>query len=415
MKSGFWFNTVMLCLFAFTIVNADDWSQWRGNNRDGISNEKNLLKQWPEDGPKLLWSFEGLGDGYSSISVAGDLVYLTGESDDKEAVFCLNREGKLLWKTIYGTKWKDSFPAMRSTPTLDGEFLYVISGTGEVVAVNRKNGQIKWSVDMMKKFDADFHSWGIAESPLIVDNKIICTPGGDEASVIALDKTNGNLIWQTTELSEPANYCSPILIERGGKKIIATMLAESFVGIDASNGKLLWRDKFSDYQGDAKDINPVTPIYHNGEIYTTSGYNDGGAMYSLSTDGLSIKRKWVDTTLDVHIGGAVLVDGFIYGANWENNSNGSWVCLDWKTGKVMYEKKWINKGSIIAAEGMLYCYTEKKGIVGLVKANPQEFAMVSEFKLPLGSGQHWAHPAISDGRLFVRHGEALMVYDIKAK
>ena len=414
MKSCIWFNAVLLCLFAVTIVQADDWSQWRGNNRDGISHEKNLLKKWPEDGPKLLWSFEGLSDGYSSISVVGDMIYLTGESDDKEAVFCLNREGKLLWKTVYGTKWKDSFPAMRSTPTVDGEYIYVISGIGEVVALNRKDGKIRWSVDMIKKFDADFHSWGIAESPLIVDDKLICTPGADEASVIALDKSNGNLLWQTTELSESANYCSPILVERGGKKIVVTMLAESFVGIDAINGKLLWRDEFSDYQGDAKDINPVTPIYHNGEIYATSGYNDGGAMYSLAADGLSIKRKWVDTTLDVHIGGAVLVDGYIYGANWENNSNGNWVCLDWKTGKVMYEKKWINKGSIISADGMLYCYTEKKGVVGLVKASPKEFTLISEFKLPLGSGQHWAHPAISDGRLYIRHGEVLMVYDIKA-
>ena len=212
-----------------------------------------------------------------------------------------------------------------------------------------------------------------------------------------------------------ANYCSPILVERGGFKIIVTMLGEHFVGIDASNGKTLWKDAFEDYQDDPDDINPVSPVYFNGSIYTTSGYDDGGALYDLSEDGLSITRRWTDETLDVHIGGVVLVDGYIYGANWENNSKGNWVCLEWETGKVMYEKKWINKGSIISADGMLYCYTEKKGEVGLVKANPKRFELISSFKLPLGDGQRWAHPAISDGRLYMRRGEALMVYDIKAK
>jgi outer membrane protein assembly factor BamB len=190
------------------------------------------------------------------------------------------------------------------------------------------------------------------------------------------------------------------------------MLENTFVGIDASDGKYLWKDKFSDYLGEHKAINPVSPVYHEGMIYTTSGYDDGGALYELSPDGTSVKRRWIDKTLDVHHGGVVIVDGYIFGANWLNNRDGNWVCLDLNTGEVQYEEKWQSKGSIIYADNRLYCYEERKGNIALVKPNPDRFEVISSFKVPLGNKQHWAHPAISGGRLFVRHGNALMVYDI---
>ncbi len=396
-----------------SVVFADDWPQWRGMNRDGISRETNLLKEWPEEGPKLIWSFEGLGAGYSSVAVSKSVIFTTGEIDANEAVFALDINGNLLWKTTYGPRWKDSYQAMRSTPTIDGDNIYVVSGMGKVVCLERKTGNIVWSANPVEQFSAEYHRWGIADSPLIIDDMVICSPGGENASVVAYHKLTGKLIWQSHGLSDVASFCSPILVERGGKKIIVTTLSETFVGIDASNGRTLWKDTFNDYQDDPKDINPVSPVYYNGSIYTTSGYDDGGALYDLSEDGLSISRRWADETLDVHIGGVVLVDGYIYGANWLSNSKGNWVCLEWKTGKVMYEEKWMNKGSIIFADGLLYCYTEKKGEVGLVRPTPDKFSLVSHFKIPLGSGQRWAHPAISDGRLYIRRGEALMVFDIK--
>jgi len=216
-------------------------------------------------------------------------------------------------------------------------------------------------------------------------------------------------------LSEKSCYCSPILVERGGTQLVVTMLDESVVAVDARTGKLLWQDKFLDYQEKAKNINPVSPIYYDGCVYTTSGYNDGGAMYQLSPDGTEAPRKWVDTTLDNHHGGVVVVDGYIYGANWKNNRDGNWICLDWDTGKVMYDHKWICKGSITYADGMLYCYEEKEGTVALVKASPAGFDIVSSFKVPLGDGKHWAHLVICDGRLYIRHGNVLMAYDIRAK
>jgi outer membrane protein assembly factor BamB len=394
---------------------ADDWPQWRGPDRNGISQEKDLLKSWPENGPSLVWTKEDLGKGFSSVTIAKGRLFITGIVDEQEMLTSLDLEGNIQWQTKYGPLWEDSFSEARTSPTIDGDQIYVISGMGKVVCFETVSGKIKWSADTVEEFDGEYHRWGIAESPLIVDDKVICTPGGDEASVVAFDKITGKLIWQTKSLSEQANYCSPILIERGGKKIIATQLAESFVGINAEDGSVIWQDKYEDYQDDPKDINIVSPVYHDGHIYVTSGYDDGSAMFELSADGTKITRKWVDQTLDVHHGGIVRIGDYIYGANWEDNKNGNWICLDWNTGKVMYEEKWNTKGSIISADGMLYCYEEKKGNLALVKANPEKFEKVSSVKIPLGKGPHWGHPSISDGRLYVRHGDALMVYDIKNK
>ena len=406
---------VMLGLISLVAVEAADWPQFRGQNRDGLSAETGLLKSWPENGPQMLWSYEGLGSGWGSAAIVGDQIYIVGDIDKKETLFSLETSGALVWKTTYGDRWNRSFPDARTTPTIEDDRIYVNSGQGNVVCFERASGKIIWQVQTVEEFDGKYHNWGIAESPLIVGELVIATPGGQKASVVALNKMTGKTVWAATELQEKGNYCSPILVERGGKKIIVTMLADHFVGIDAANGKVLWKDAFDDYFPDAKDINPVSPVYYNGQIYTTSGYDDGGALYDLSADGLSIKRMWVDSTLDVHHGGVVLVDGVIYGSNWQGNRDGAWVALDWKSGAVLYEHKWINKGPIIYADGLLYLYTEKEGRVGLAKPNPQKFDLVSSFAVPLGEGEHWAHPSISNGRLYIRHGSALMVYDIKAK
>ncbi|MBD3374092.1 PQQ-binding-like beta-propeller repeat protein [candidate division KSB1 bacterium] len=407
--------TVFLVMLFPVLMFAADWPQFRGLNRDGISPETGLLEQWQPDGPKLIWSTEILGSGFSSPSIANGRVFVTGEIDGEETVFAFDLSGKELWKTTYGPMWKGSYPAVRTTPTVDGSNLYVISGMGNIACMDVQSGQIKWQVQAVDRFKGEYDRWGISESALIVDDIVIVTPGGPDASLVGLNKQTGATVWTSKGLSDKASYCSPVLVERGNKKIVVTMLENHFVGVDAKTGKVYWSDAFSEYQDDAKSINPVSPIVHNGMIYTTSGYDDGGAMYELSADGTSVTRKWTDATLDVHIGGAVLIDGIIYGSNWENNRNGNWVALDWQTGTTRYEHKWITKGAIIAADGKLYCYEEKDGNFGLVNAIPEKFDLISSFEITKGSKQHWAHPAISDGRLYVRHGEALMVYDIKAQ
>ncbi|HIE26731.1 TPA: alcohol dehydrogenase [Candidatus Poribacteria bacterium] len=405
-------------------IQASDWSQWLGTERNGLSKETGLLKEWPEGGPKLLWSedgftsvnhVEGIGSGFSSPSIANGSLYITGMIDNNEILSAYDLEGNLKWRKEYGKAFSKSYPDARTTPTVDGNSIYVISGTGDVVCFDATSGDIKWSVKAFDKFEGKHGSWGIAESPLIVDDKVIYTPCGEKTTVVALDKNTGETVWASESINDKSAYVSPILVERGGKKLIVGVTGDYIIGVNAANGKIEWQFNYKETSEKGRDINAVSPIYHNGYIYVTSGYDHGGAMLKLSEDGTNVSLAWVDSTLDTHHGGVVLVDGYIYGANWINNGEGNWVCLDWNSGKTMYEKKWHNKGSIIYADGMLYCYEEKTGNLGLVKASPEDFTVVSSFKIKQGKGPHWAHPVISDGRLYIRHGNVLMVYDIKAK
>lgn len=396
---------------------AADWPQFRGPKRDGRSTETGLLKKWPQAGPKLLWSVEGLGAGYSSSAIANGLVYTTGKHGPQGYVFCFDLDGKLLWKIPYGPEWTKSYPATRTTPTVNNGRLYVFSGLGTVYCLDAKKGAKIWSRDVFAEFDGQFPRWGMSECLLVDGSEVIATPGGKKASVIALDKDTGEVLWACSELNEGSAYCNPVGVEYKGNRMIVTMLQDSVAGIAPETGKLLWRDSFDDYHTDrSRLVNANTPVYFDGQIHTTSGYDNGGAMVQLHADPARIVRKWVDRTLDVHHGGVVLVDGYIYGANFKSMSRGNWACLDWDTGKVMYDTAWQgNKGSTIYADGMLYCYAEDTGDVGLAEATPNAFNIISSFTITTGEGKHWAHPSISDGRLYIRHGDVMMVYDISAK
>jgi len=391
---------------------ADDWPQFRGPNRDGKSAETGLLQKWPEAGPKQLWAVEGLGIGFSSVAVADGLIYTTGMLGSEGFLFAYDLNDKFQWKVSYGPEWSRSHKGTRTIPTVDDDRVYVFSGTGVLACFDAKSGEKKWAVDTLEKFQGSNLRWGIAESVLIVGSNAICTPGGPDASIVALDKMTGQTAWTSKGLSENSAYCTPALIEISDVQLIVTMLQKSVVGLDAKTAKVLWKDNVKIGIGRAN--HPVTPLYHDGHVYFTAGYDKGGVKYKLSADGTEVIKMWDDDTLDVHHGGVVLVDGYIYGANWKGNARGDWVCLDWDTGEVMYEAKWNgNKGAIIYADGMLYCYDENTGDVALVKASPKSFEIVSCFRITRGSGKHWAHPAISDGRLYIRHGDVLMAYDIK--
>lgn len=398
-------------LIALTILTtcstvfAVDWPQFRGPTRDGQSPETGLMKKWPEGGPRELWSFEGLGKGYASVAVADGIVYTTGMVGKEGVLFAFDLEGNLKWKENYGLEWAGSLPGTRTTPTIDGDRLYLMSGQGRIDCRNAKTGKRIWHIDTPEKFQGKNIRWGIAESVLIENEKVICTPGGTDATVVALNKMTGETIWTTKGLSEKSAYCSPAVIDRGPNRIILTMVQQSIVGIDMNNGRVYWKhpNKVS------YDISAVTPAYENGMMYVTNGYGHGGHMFKLSPDGTSSQRVWSEKSLDVHHGGVVLVDGKIHGAS----NKGNWTCLDLASGEVKYTGKLVGKGSVIYVDGMLYCYGERNGDVGLVKIKPDGYEMVSSFKITKGTKEHWGHPAISDGRLYMRHGDALMCYDIK--
>ncbi len=397
-------------------------SQWRPENRTGVSSETGLLKSWPPNGPDLIWSVSNLPKGYSSPSFGNNLIYLTGNEDKNDFLVAIDPAGSIKWKTSYGTAWNQSYPESRCTPTVEGEKVYVSSGSGEIVCFNGLSGEIIWSQNASQLYKGTFGEWGIAESLIIDGDKLYFTPGGPETTVVALDKNTGTLIWKSASINDSPSYVSPVLIESNGIKMIVNVLLRNIIAVNTVDGSVLWKidhtealdsKKSKEVWGDAPLIKCVTPLYSNGKIYVTGGYEHGGIMLKLSDDCKSVSVEWTDEVLDVHHGGVVLVDGFIYGSNWLSNSNGNWCCIDWNSGKKMYEERWKCKGSVIAADGMLYVYDERSGFVGLVKPNPEKFDLVSSFKVTEGSGPHWAHPVIHNGNLFIRHGNALMVYNIK--
>ncbi|MHC4478371.1 MAG: PQQ-binding-like beta-propeller repeat protein [Planctomycetota bacterium] len=386
-----------------------DWPQWRGWKRDGVSSETGLLKKWPEGGPKLLWSVDGLGKGYSTVAVANGLVFTTGLVDKEGILFAFDLEGHPKWKKSYGPGWTGSRDGVRTTPTVDGDSVYVMSGYGRVVCFDTKTGGRRWAVDTQSRFGGENINWGISESVLIEGQKVICTPGGQDATVVALDKQTGKTIWRSKGLSDRSAYCSAILVERGDKRLVVTITDKSIVGIDAGDGTVLWQHPNKLHKGEPREVNPNSPVYHDGCIYVTSRWI-GATMLRLSEDGTRVKKVRDDERFDPHHGGFVVVHGFIYGANTKGEK---WMCLEWATGKITYEHKWLGKGSVTYAEGMLYCYEEKKGTVGLVKASPAGFEVVSSFLVSKGTDEHWAHPVVCGGRLYIRHGDALMAYDVK--
>lgn len=385
------------------------------SNRDGKSAETELLKKWSEGGPRLLWEVGGLGIGFSSVAVADGFVYTTGMISSEGVLFAYDLEGHLKWKESYGPEWTGSYRGTRTTPTIDADRIYMFSGTGIIACFDAKTGKKHWDVDTLEEFDGENIRWGMSCSPLIDGNKVYCTPGGKKGTMVALDKMTGKTIWATTGLDELSAYCSPILIERGCRRLLITMIQKSVICVSADDGNLFWRIPYPA----PSDTSTITPVYHDGCLYVTSVVNRGitsaGIMFELSADGTSVKKKWNDQTLDCQHGGVIFLDGYLYGSNWYDNTRGDWICLDWETGEVVYKETWNGyKGSFIYADGMFYCYDEA-GNVGLVKASPKSFSVVSTFAITQGSGKHWAHPAISDGKLYIRHGEAMMVYDIRSK
>ena len=393
-------STICICL------NAQDIAQWRGPNRDGIYNESGLLKKWPDQGPKLLWHFDELGDGHTSAAVTSTGVFTTGMIGDKGFVFAFDLKGKLRWKTQYGAEWAVSHNGVRSTPLVVMDKLYLLGSYGELLCLSVADGKTVWTIDVVKKYGARNIEWGLTEN-LLFDGKVLyCTPGGEDASLVALDRNTGKELWKSKGNGETSAYCSPMVIQLQSKKLIVTMMEKSICGFDASDGTLLW--KFEHIN--KTNVHPNTPIYKDGYLYCTTGYAKGGVMLQLSSDGSSVTQVWKNESFDPKMGGVVVLDGRIYGTG---DRSRKFYCLDWKTGREIFSLSNLAPANIIAAEGLLYVYSET-GKVSLVEPKPDGINIISTFKVPFGENPHWAHLVIKDKKLYVRHGTSLMVYDITA-
>ena len=423
------FTVIILTSFLIPEIIAQTSNGWRGPARDGIFRETGLLKSWPETGPELLWESADAGKGYSAPVIAGNCIYLTGmnEAEDKETFLAYSlSDGKKIYEVEYGNPWALSFPDTRTTPTIADGKAYTISGSGEIACINIADGKIVWTVDGGKDFKRLTGNWGTAESPLVYDNKVIYTPAGEETTMIALDAQTGEVVWKTKPFGDIGAYLSPILINYKGKRQIIGSTSIHLIGVNPDTGEIEWA--FEEWgsppeplpaaavQGNTMSVNVAanTPLFVDGFLFFS--HADVGAYKLKLNDKLTdVSLVWNTDSLGTDLGGYVLVDGTIYGSNFLDQYRGDWVALDWNTGELKYRYNWEtkSKGPIVAADGMLYCYDERRGFLALVKHNPEKFDIVSEFRITNGEGPHWSHPVINDGIMYIRHGSALLAYKIK--
>jgi len=400
----------ILALSISSVLSADEgpfWPRFHGPNADNKSTDTGLLKKWPEGGPELIWTTEGIGNGYSGVTIADGTIYTAGDIGENTFVIAMDLDGKIKWKYDNGPKWTRSWGGSRGTPTIDDDRIYHQTAQGQLVCLEAKTGNKIWGINTNETFGTRKTYWAFAESVLIDgDNAIIC-PGGTEASMVAFNKMTGDVVWKTEETGDHHGYATPVLIEQDGLRIILTMTGQALIGVNADGGDLLFRFEFITKH----NVNALMPIYHDGHILISSGYGNGTKLLKLTVKDktASVEEVWYTKELANHHGGVMLVDGYVYGAT------GKWVCLDWKTGEVKWEVEGVGKGCVSMADGLFYMMNEKK-LVGLAKPSPEGHELISQFELPeQGEGRSWAHPVICGGRLYIRYDNFLYAYDVKAK
>jgi outer membrane protein assembly factor BamB len=374
-----------------------------GPNRDGKSADKGLLKEWAEEGPKLLWKTDTVGEGYGSMAVSGGLVYTSGVVQGQLTIFAFNQEGKLRWKQGLDVASHKSPGGSRATPTIDGGFLYLLSGNGVIGCFNARTGARRWT-RTAREFNGESGGWGYAESVLIYKNLAIFKPGGKKF-LAALDKSTGRTIWTSTGFEAGPEYSSCMVAVFEKKPIILTGSTAGIVGFDAQNGRVLFQNKFSA----GNTANCPTPAYADAHVFWANGYGRGGICLKLEAQGNSVaaEEAWTTRNMDCHHGGYVIHEGYIYG-----NDGGGWTCLELATGKKMWHERAVGKGSLCFADGMLYLFSESEGQAGLATCTPQGMEIRGKVQVA-GNGPSWAHPVVANGRLFLRYDRNLYCYDVK--
>ena len=412
-------HTIPLVLaIAVAPVCAGDWPQFHGPNRDNKSTDKGLLKTWPEGGPSRLWEAAGIGEGYSTVAIVGKRIYTAGAIDDDCVITALDMDGKGVWTRKNGKAWKQSYPGTRSTPTIANGLLYHLSGIGNLICLKADSGDVVWSTNILKEFGGRNIIWGLAESPLVVGDKVICTPGGKNVSMVALDRKTGEVVWQCTGAGDKPGYASPIPIEYQGLKQIVTPMSESIVGVRASDGKLLWRYPHKVYT----DQNITTPIFHDGFLIISGCVRKGTTSLQLrvSGDECSVEEHWHNETLDNKQGGIVLLDGRLYGYAPSQNRSKPWVCVDFKSGDTIFQSAPVKSsyryknGCITCADGMLYLFSDN-GNMALAKRTDTGLEATGRLRIEEpGKRPTWAHPVVHGGNLYLRYGDKLGVWNVSA-
>ncbi len=389
--------------------------EWRGENRSGIYNESGLLREWPENGPDLVWEFEGAGNGYGSPIFTPDRMYLAGEIDSIGYLFSFDNFGNLLWKKPYGKGWMVNYTGSRSAPTVFGDHIYLVSGLGVVYCLDKNTGDEIWSVDMINDLHGSFPLFGYSESVIIEDEKLFCMPGGMDTNVVALNRNTGELIWVSKGNSERPGYNSAQIINLKDRNILVNFSAYELMGHDTKTGELLWLQNQDNTTPEERkpglgDTHSNTIIFDDGYIYYAAGDGNGGMKLKLSEDGGKIEEVWRNKEFDSYMGGIVKIGDYLYGCG---TAKRDFKSINAETGKIGSQLK-IGSGAVIAADSMLYYYNHG-GKVMLTTLNPENLEVMGKFKLEKGSREHFAHPVINKGRLYLRHGNIIQAYDIQKK
>jgi outer membrane protein assembly factor BamB len=404
------FAAAAIVLSLPTVVSnkaVDDWPQWRGPKRDGISGEKGLLKSWPAGGPKLLWRASGAGNGYSSFAVAAGKVYTMGARDAVEYVMAFNAaDGKKLWETRLGNRFSnDMGDGPRSTPTIDGNRLYVSGGSGDVAALELATGKPVWHINVLKEFGGSNIRWGFSESPLVLEDRVLINAGARNASVVALNKSNGWVLWKSG--SDEAGYSSAVVHEIGGVRQAIFFTASRALGVDVNTGKQLW----SYNQVSNQTANIATPIVRGNRVFLSSDYGTGAGLLELSggAGGITAREVYFTREMRNHHASSILVGDHLYGF-----SSSILTAMKFDTGEVAWKDRSVGKGSMVYADDRLYLFSEN-GVVGLAEANPSGYKEHGRFEIQAGNAKTWSHPVVANGTLYLKDQDTIYAYDVRAR
>lgn len=396
---------------ATTLAANFDWPQWRGADRTDVSKETGLLKSWPAGGPKRIWLYENGGNGYSGPAIAGGKLFTIGTRDGNEVLLALDANtGKELWSASLGEILANDWGGgPRGTPTIDGDRVYAMSGKGNVASVNIADGKVLWQQGMTA-LGGRVPQWGYTESVLIDGDYAVCTPGGSQGAIAAMDKKTGKVVWRSTEFKDGAQYSSLVPAVINGTRQYVQLTMQSIAGVAAKDGKLLWH---SPWPGKTAVI--PTPIVRDNLVYVTAGYGVGCRQIKIGP-GNEVTTAYDNKVMKNHHGGVILVGDHLYG---HSSQPDTWVCQDFKTGEEVWNHRDFGKGAVAYADGMLYCVAEKDGAVALIDASPKgwqehgRFTLDPQTKIRSQRGRIWTHPVISNGKLYLRDQDLIYCYDIK--
>jgi outer membrane protein assembly factor BamB len=404
---------VLLLLLISCTSRKQNINEWRGPGRTGIYDEHNLQKTWKKEGPAEILCIENIGNGYGSPVITDENIFITGEIDSLLILHCYGLDGKVKWETSLGKEWTESYPGSRSAPTLVDSLLYVGTGMGNLYCVEKENGRIVWSKDFVKDFNGIYPLYGHSEAPAVHDEKVFWTAGGKDHNVVALDRFTGALLWSNKGFGERSGYNQPVVIGLPDRDIFVTFSAYHLMGFDCKTGEMLWSQEQDNFPPDKRglgygDTHSNTVIYQDMNIYYVAGDGNCGVRLKLTESGSAITEQWRNKDFDSYMGGVVKIGNYLFGSGTVKNQL---LSIDATSGMLTDSLK-IGRGVVIAADNMLYYYNDR-GIMNLVYYEGGKMYEVSSFKIDKGSKEHFSHPVIRNGIMYLRHGNALMGYDIR--